>query len=331
MKPITPGIEYRQTFFPNSEQTAASAGNHGVDVIATTVLILFFEEASDNLARPYYEDGEITVGTHVNVDHLAAASTGVPIQVTAKLIKKKGRRLEFALEAFQRDTLLMNGVHHRALMPRDRFSNDTLTKTDATNKKHLEFWFDFHSPWCYFASHRIGQVASEFDLELIWKPIHLANLSEAVGGRKPLDANKNFVTWYEQDICDYAALYGLNYEPHREYPKRPSRALRAAIAAQEKGLAEPFVKQIMQGYWSEQKDISDVRWVSSVGRQVGLSRTAIEEAMTSDSHKEKLNKNLEYAIKRKLFGLPTLVFNEKLYWGNDRIDLLVQHLRQGII
>ena len=301
-----------------------------MDVIATTTLILFFEEVSDNLVRSYYEDGEITVGTHVNVDHLAAARTGVPILVTAKLTLNRGRRLEFELEARQNDNLIMSGVHHRALMPRSRFSNDTLTPTIATNKNKLEFWFDFHSPWCYFASHRIGQVASEFDLDLIWKPVHLANLSEAVGGRKPLDANKNFVSWYEQDILDTAALYRLNYQPHTEYPKRPSRALRAAIAAQERGLAEPFVKQIMQGYWSEQKDISDVHWVSSVGDQVGLSRTDIEDAMTSSYYKEKLNENLKHAVERKLFGLPTSVFNEKLYWGNDRIDLLVQHLRQDI-
>jgi 2-hydroxychromene-2-carboxylate isomerase/predicted thioesterase len=331
LKSVRPGTEYRQTFFPNDEHTAASVGNHGVDVVATTTLILFFEEVSNNLIRPNYEDREITVGTHVNVDHLAAAHIGMPIQVTAKLTLHKGRRLEFELTAFQKDTLIMSGVHHRALMPRNRFSNDPMISNTAIPKTKLEFWFDFHSPWCYFASHRIGHVASEFDLELIWKPVHLANLSEAIDGRRPLEANKNFVAWYEQDIRDTATLYGLDYEPHEAYPKRPSRALRAAIFAQEQGLAEPFVKQIMKGYWSGQKDISDGQWVSSVANQVGLDSAKIEEAMISDSYKTKLNQNLEHAVQQKLFGLPTAVINKKLYWGNDRIDLLVQHLRLRVV
>ena len=331
MKSVSLGTQHQQTFITDASHTAASVGNHGVDVVATTTLILFFEEVSNNLVRPYYEDSEITVGTHVNVDHLAAARIGLPMQVTAQLTLHKGRRLEFELKAFQNDTLIMSGVHHRALMPRSRFSNDTPASNTTTPKKKLEFWFDFHSPWCYFASHRIGQVAAEFNLDLIWKPVHLANLSEVVGGRKPLEANDNFVIWYQQDIRDSAELYGLNYEPHKAYPKRPSRELRAAIFEQEQGLAEPFVTQIMKGYWSGQKDISDMHWVSSVGKQFGLDSAAIEDAMVSDSYKEKLNQNLEHAVQRKLFGLPTAVINKKLYWGNDRIDLLVQHLKHGVV
>ena len=331
MKPINPGVEHQQTFFPGSKDTAASVGNHGVEVVATTTLILFFEEVSNNLVRPYFEDGEISVGTHVNVDHLAPAHIEAPIQVSAILTLCKGRRLEFKLTAFQNKELVMSGVHSRALMPKSRFSSNKPFSALSTKKRQLEFWFDFHSPWCYFASHRIGQVASEFNLELIWKPVHLANLSEIIGGRKPLESNANFVDWYEQDIRDTANLYGLDYEPHFEYPKRPSRALRAAVLAQEQGMAEPFVKKVMEGYWSKQQDISDMQWVSAIGRQVGLDHNAIEESMTSQLYKNKLNNNLEQAVKRKLFGLPTSIINEKLYWGNDRIDLLEFHLRQQIV
>ena len=326
MKPIEIGTTFQQTFTTEPKHTAASVGNHGVDVVATTTLILFFEDASDNLVRPYYDKDEVTVGTHVNVDHLARANIGTPIIVTAELTRQKGKRLEFKLGAKQDDVLIMSGVHHRAVMPKSRFSKQPLENIQPNG--YLDFWFDFHSPWCYFACHRIGQLAKEFNLKINWKPVHLANLIDAIGGRRPLEANKNFVDWYQQDQKDTAHLYGLKYEPHSEYPKRPSRALRAAIYAQEQGLAELFVKTMMTGYWSAQKDISDMQWIQSIGQNLGLSSSTLSDVMTSDEYKEKLNSNLHKAIELKLFGLPTIIFGEKLYWGNDRIDLLREHLKK---
>jgi 2-hydroxychromene-2-carboxylate isomerase/predicted thioesterase len=324
MKSVKIGLLQQQVFHTNKSHTASAVGNKSVDVVATTALILFFEEVSNNLVSPYYEDNEVTVGTHVNVDHIAAADIGTPLIVIAKLIDQQGRRLEFELTATQNDTLIMSGQHHRMVMDKSRFEKPGLI--NSTEKEPIEFWFDFHSPWCYFASHRIGNIAEAFNLDIIWKPVHLANLSHAIGGRRPLEANDNFVAWYKQDQKDTAELLGLEFQPHRQYPKRPSRALRAALYAQEMGLAEPFVKTLMKGYWSQQKDISDMGWLAETAGKIGLSESGTRNSTTSNLYKERLNDNLKSAIEKNLFGLPTMVYRNKLYWGNDRMELLQSHL-----
>ena len=241
MKPVSEQIRLTETFHPQAEHLASAIGNHGVDVVATTAIILFFETTSNNLVSPYFEQDDLTVGTHVNIDHLAPAYSNKPIIVTAVLGKVRGRKMEFDLTAKQGETIVMTGQHHRALSSRKKFSANF--ESASKHKKHIEFWFDFHSPWCYFASHRIGEIARQYNATLEWKPVHLANLSVAVDGRQPLQANRRFVDWYNQDQKDTAELLGLPFKPHKQYPKRPSRALRAAIYAADQELAEPFVKK----------------------------------------------------------------------------------------
>ncbi len=324
MKKIGVGKTHSEIFHSGPEHLASSLGNYNVDVVATTALILFFEEAATNLISPYYDDDDVTVGTHVNVDHVAPAHANKPVTVNARLTSHNGRRLEFELNAVQGGTIIMQGQHHRAIMSKQKFSATAATQSSIPAE--IDFWFDFHSPWCYFASHQIGGIAREFNTKLNWRPVHLANLSEAVDGRRPLEANENFVQWYKQDQLDTASILGLPFEPHEQYPKRPSRALRGAIYASENNLAEPFVKSIMGGYWSEQKDISDMSWVRKTGEDVGLDGLELEEAMTSPAYKEKLGSNLSSAIEQKLFGLPACVCGDKLFWGNDRLDLLRKFL-----
>jgi len=327
LRPIAEGTTHTDTVFPEPIHLASSLGNHGVDVVSTPSLILFFEAASNNLAAPYYERDEISVGTHVNVDHLGPVKGDAPIKITAKLTLHKGRRLEFDLVAEQGQTLVMRGQHFRAVLKRDRFSE---TKSTREESKPIEFWFDFHSPWCYFASHQIGEVAREFNLKLSWRPVHLANLIKATNGRRPLEANDNFVKWYKQDIQDTATLLGLPLDQHKDYPCKPSRALRAAIYAEEQGLAAPFVMQVMRGYWSEQKDIGDLNWISEVASSVGLDANLVKKAALDQGYKKKFAENLELAVNNRFFGLPVAFYDQKIFWGNDRLPLLRSYLSANL-
>ena len=324
MKKLPVDAALTETICPQVKDLASSMGNHGVDVVATPALILFFEAVSNNLARPYYENGEISVGTHVCIDHHAPADGNKAVNVTARLVLQKGRRLEFSMQCSQGDVLIMDGTHHRAVMTRERFSKQDEQASPA--RKTIDFWFDFHSPWCYFASHKVGEIAQQSGAQINWLPVHLANLNQAVSGRRPLEENDRFVSWYRQDQYDTAAMAGLPFSPNENYPLRPSRALRVAIYAAEQGRAEPFVQSLMRGYWAEQKDISDLECIRQSADEAGLNGAAAIKAARADEYKTKLSDNLQLAIEQNLFGLPAAVVDGKIFWGNDRLELLGHYL-----
>ncbi len=115
------GKQVSLTVEATEEDTAAAVGNADVDVVATTSLILFIEAAASELIEDCCETGEISVGSAVNVRHLAAAPVGARIKVTAKVTAVQGRRIDFAVEAHHGRRTLMIGTHQRVVVNLERF------------------------------------------------------------------------------------------------------------------------------------------------------------------------------------------------------------------
>lgn len=120
MKEIPLGIEHGVDIMPEARHLASAFGNAGVDVVSTPSLIGFLELASHTLVLPYCEAGEVSVGTRVEVDHLAGAFVGRPISVLARIVAVDKRRVTFAVAARQDDRLVMQGRHGRAIVSRER-------------------------------------------------------------------------------------------------------------------------------------------------------------------------------------------------------------------
>lgn len=324
MRPVPLGLSARRAFTARPDDTAAAKGNAGVEVVSTVSLILMIEEACGGLLQPFYEADDASVGARVAVDHVGPARLGRPIDVTARLAAIEGRRHTFAVAIGQDGREVMTGEHARVVVSLTRFLGHA--PAPPRDGPEVEFWFDVHSPWCYLAAHRIGRIAREHGAMARWRPVHLANLIAAIGGRQPLKENAAFVRWYRQDILDQAALLGLPFREHPDYPLRPSRALRAALWAADQGAAEPFVQAILRAYWSEARDISDIAVLARLAADVGLDGAAIAGVVEDPARKAALEANGREAIERGLFGVPTAVLDGKLYFGNDHLDLLDRDL-----
>ena len=193
----------------------------------------------------------------------------------------------------------------------------------------LTFWFDVHSPWAYLAAFRIGGIARKHGLPLRWRPVHLPRLLDEIGGLKPLEAAPQRVAWFRQDILDWAELQGLPLKQHPHYPLRNARALRAAILAEDEGRGEAFAQRILKAYWAEEADITDPDLLARWGAESGLDPDAVKEAALSEAFKQRLDDNTREAIARGVFGVPTVDTGAKLYFGNDRLELLDIHITRG--
>ena len=121
MQALQPGTTRSEDIVPGPQHTASAVGNAGIDVVATTALILFIEEVSHGAVEQRLDPGEATVGVRVAVDHLAPARVGSSLRVCCELAEIRGRRLIFSCEVHQAGVLVMRGCHHRVVVVRDRF------------------------------------------------------------------------------------------------------------------------------------------------------------------------------------------------------------------
>jgi fluoroacetyl-CoA thioesterase len=118
MKDIPLGQGHTMEFVPEERHTASVVGN--AEVVSTPALIGFLEQTSHRAILPFVEEGEVSVGTRVEVDHLAAAFLGSPVVAATKVVAVEGRRITFEIEARQGDKLVMKGRHGRAIVSRAR-------------------------------------------------------------------------------------------------------------------------------------------------------------------------------------------------------------------
>lgn len=106
-------------------------GEGGPRVLATPALIMSLEMTSRNLAKEHLEEGYDTVGTHVDVKHLAATPIGMDVTYRAELIEVNGRQLRFRVEAYDEKEKVGEGFHGRAIINVAKFAEKVRAKGAA--------------------------------------------------------------------------------------------------------------------------------------------------------------------------------------------------------
>lgn len=115
------GITSEATTVVVHENTAASVGAGGVEVFGTPMMIALMENAAWQAVAEHLDEGYVTVGTLVNVKHLAATPLGQKVRATAELIEIDRRRLVFKVEAYDERQKIGEGLHERFAVNLERF------------------------------------------------------------------------------------------------------------------------------------------------------------------------------------------------------------------
>ena len=118
---LTPGMTGEATTTVVHENTAAAVGAGGVEVFGTPMMIALMENAAWRAVAGELEEGQVTVGTHINVSHLAATPLGQQVHATAGLVEIDGRRLVFHVVAYDERQKIGEGQHELFIVNLERF------------------------------------------------------------------------------------------------------------------------------------------------------------------------------------------------------------------
>lgn len=125
------GIKGKQTIVVTPAQTAAHYGSGALEVFATPAMVALLEETAWKSVQPYLEPGQGTVGTRVDVRHLAATPLGMQVTCESELVEIDRRRLVFQVEIYDEKTKVGEGIHERFVIQSDKFLAAANAKGDA--------------------------------------------------------------------------------------------------------------------------------------------------------------------------------------------------------
>jgi len=114
---LEPGATAEVTTTVEPDRTAHAMGNHGVHVLATPFVVGLLENAANAVLTPHLPAGAGTVGTMIEMKHLAATPVGMTVRARATLLETDGRRFLFAVEAWDAADKIAEGRHERFVVP----------------------------------------------------------------------------------------------------------------------------------------------------------------------------------------------------------------------
>lgn len=189
----------------------------------------------------------------------------------------------------------------------------------------LEFWYEFASTYSYPAAMRIEQLAAAAGVMVRWRPFLLAPIFGAQGWNdSPFNiyAAKGKNMWRDMErLCEAEGIL-LTQPPYR-FPQNGLKAARIALAGEAAGWTPAFTRAVYTANFAGQKDISDDAVLVEILNGIGQDAAAVFAAANAAANKDALKKQTEEAIARGIYGAPSFMVGEELFWGNDRLEQAV--------
>lgn len=185
----------------------------------------------------------------------------------------------------------------------------------------VHLYFNFRSPYCYLATKTMWRLFDDYHASLVWRPLG------GWDGRSPPEVALKKLPVARQDMARFARRLGIPVNPP---PKRtdPTLAGAGSLLAEEKGLLRPYVVEVMRREWGEGADIGRLDILLDAGAAIGLERDELAAAATDTQRQARLEANWQEADGKGAIGVPTFIVGEEIFWGQDRIEFVLDHLRE---
>jgi 2-hydroxychromene-2-carboxylate isomerase len=194
----------------------------------------------------------------------------------------------------------------------------------------LDFWFEFASTYSYPAATRVRRLADDAGVTLRWRPFLLGPIFKAYGWDDSpfnLYAAKGRYMW--RDLERVCAELDLPFRKPNVFPQSGLVAARVVLVGLDDGWGEDFIAAVYRAQFAQGLLINDPAVIRDILVELGLDPKQVFDRIQSDAIKTRLRDNTQEAERLGIFGAPSLMVNNELFWGNDRLEQAVAYARRG--
>jgi 2-hydroxychromene-2-carboxylate isomerase len=195
----------------------------------------------------------------------------------------------------------------------------------ATAAQRVEFFYGIGSRYSYLASTQLERLAAETGCRVRWRPLYSGDLF-AARGRDPFRgqpvSGQYDRAYRRRDAERWAAYYGVPYREPADVRFDPRRLALACTAAAAQGAAEAFSRRLFRALFVDGASPLDDAACASLAQDAGLDQGAFRAALEHPKTAARLGATVEEAVERGLFGVPSFVVGNEVFFGNDRLPLV---------
>ena len=189
----------------------------------------------------------------------------------------------------------------------------------------IDFYFDFMSPFSYFAWQRLPAIAKRFEREIVFHPVDLADLKLRAGNTGPSARTMPIrIKYMKEDQRRWAKRYGVPIATPAHY--EGGILNRGCFFALDRGHIELYITHAYHRVWGEGCSMIDRALIEELAQHCGWSVLEFDAFVAGEEATERLQTETIKANADGIFGVPTMIAEGQMWWGNDRLDFLEEHL-----
>ena len=189
--------------------------------------------------------------------------------------------------------------------------------------KPLEFYFDFISPYSFLAHKQMRKIENKEGIKIIYKPVLLGGLHNLHGIKAPafIPAKAKHMV---RDCKLIAEKNNIRFKFNSYFPIRSLNLMRGVLVAEEDNVKKYYIDNIFNTIWQDGLNMNDVIVIQKILQNLNINPKTFSLRTTSSLIKDLLRKKTNDAYEKGVFGAPTFIVNNKIFWGQDRIEFALK-------
>ena len=189
--------------------------------------------------------------------------------------------------------------------------------------KPFDFYFDFVSPYSFLAHKEIRKIERKTSIKVRYKPILLGGLHNLHGIKAPafIPAKAKHMI---RDCKLIAERNNTKFKFNSYFPIRSLNLMSGVFVAEEDNFKSYYIDSIFDAIWQDGLNMNDENIIIKVLKNLNVNPKTFALRSTSSSIKDSLKKRTGEAYEKGIFGAPTFVSNNKIFWGQDRIEFAIK-------
>ena len=191
--------------------------------------------------------------------------------------------------------------------------------------KNIEFYFDFISPYTYLGHKRIENEGA--GIKFNYKPILLGGLHKLwnITPQAYIEPKKEFMI---MDCEMVSKKFKIDFIFNSKFPLNTIKLMRGCLILENDQLKK-YIELVFDAYWKKNEDVTDNKVLSKILNQIDIKLEEFIDKIEKNVVKEKLKEFTNDAFKKKIFGAPTFVVNNKNFWGQDRFEYAIEEFNSS--
>ena len=189
---------------------------------------------------------------------------------------------------------------------------------------HIDFYFDIISPYSYIAHKKIQKIKEHQKVIFNYKPILLGGLHNLAGINAPA-FNKYKMKNMQSDCELVSKKNDISFKWNLKFPINSLSIMRGYLSIND-DQKEDYLNIFFDAYWKDNLDLSAEKEFSKLLEVLNLEKEIFFEKIKHPSIKDDLKKSTSDAFKKEVFGAPTFIVNNKIFWGQDRLEYALEEL-----